>query len=505
GVELRLGPAEGAEPGHGEILAKGPNVFSGYWQNPEATAEVFTEDGFFKTGDLGWVDDDGYLHIAGRSKELIVLSGGKNVFPDEVEAVYGESGLVKEMAVLEHDDRLVGLFVPTSDLLQDAEPGDLGKRIRGEVDRLSPKLPSHARIGDFAVTARSLPRTQIGKLKRHELPPLFEDAKRGAVEDDQEVELSEDDQELLDTPPAGEVWAWLNERFEGRRLTMDSSPQLDLGLDSFDWMSLTMELEERFGVGLEEEALARVQTLRDLLVEVIDAGGGERAEPGGLSEEQARWLEPQGPLLTALGRVLFELNRLVMRTVFRLRAEGRDRLPDAGPYLIAPNHASYLDPFVLAAALSWSDLQKIYWAGWTGVLFRGPLTRLFSRITHVVPVDPKRGLTSTLALGRGVLERDLVLVWFPEGERARKGELQRFLPGAGWLIDKTGADVVPTWIGGTFQALPPGAWWPRPVRLSVRFGRPLAADELRRDANDSERHAAMAKRMRSAVEELGDS
>ncbi|HEX6142891.1 MAG TPA: AMP-binding protein [Geminicoccaceae bacterium] len=502
GVELRIDRDQGREPGQGEIQARGPNVFEGYFENPEATAEAFTGDGFFRTGDLGFLDQDGYLHIAGRSKELIVLSGGKNIFPDEVEAVYGESGLIKEMAVLEHDGRLAGLFVPTGDLLQDAAPEEVGKQIRGEVDRLSPRLPSHARISDFAVTARSLPRTQIGKLRRHELPAMFEEAKAGGVRDEQEWTPSDEDRSLLDTPPAGEVWTWLNERFEGRRLTLDSSPQLDLGLDSFDWMTLTMELEERFGVRLEEEALARVQTLRDLLLEVIDAGGGEVGEPGGLSEEQARFLEPEGPWLRAVGRVLFELNRLVMRTVFRLRVEGRDRLPDGGAYLIAPNHASFLDPFVLAAALSFDELQRIYWAGWTGILFRGPLTRLFSRITHVVPVDPKRGLTSTLALGRGVLERGLVLVWFPEGQRTTDGRLRRFLPGAGWLIDKTGAEVVPAWIDGTYLALPPHATLPRPARLGVRFGRPLRADDLGRELAGAERHASMAERMRTAVEDL---
>src|SRR5690606_38836730 len=67
GVELRFAPVEDADPGHGEILAKGTNVFSGYWDNPEATQEAFTEDGFFRTGDLGYLED-GYLHIVGRSK-----------------------------------------------------------------------------------------------------------------------------------------------------------------------------------------------------------------------------------------------------------------------------------------------------------------------------------------------------------------------------------------------------------------------------------------------------
>ena len=115
GVELRIEPQEGGDepleeteprepagtPEQGEIQARGPNVFEGYWHNPEATAQSFTADGFFRTGDLGYLDAEGYLHIVGRSKELIVLAGGKNIFPEEVETVYGASPLIHEIAVLE--------------------------------------------------------------------------------------------------------------------------------------------------------------------------------------------------------------------------------------------------------------------------------------------------------------------------------------------------------------------------------------------------------------------
>ena len=86
--------------------------------------------------------------------------------------------------------------------------------------------------------------------------------------------------------------------------------------------------------------------------------------------------------------------------------------------------------------LSWRQLQQVYWAGWSGILFKGPLTRTFSRVTQVVPVDPEHGLTSTLLFARAILDRGNVLTWFPEGERARDGKTHRFLPGAGLLIQK---------------------------------------------------------------------
>jgi long-chain acyl-CoA synthetase len=87
------------------------------------------------------IDADGYLHLVGRRKEMIVLSGGKNVFPDEIEKVLGQSPLVHEVAVLEHERRLVGLFVPETRALRESDPASLSRRVRADLERLSQQLP----------------------------------------------------------------------------------------------------------------------------------------------------------------------------------------------------------------------------------------------------------------------------------------------------------------------------------------------------------------------------
>jgi long-chain acyl-CoA synthetase len=503
GVELRFGPAEDAAPEHGEILAKGPNVFAGYWDNPEATAEAFTDDGYFRTGDLGYFDQAGYLHIAGRSKELIILSGGENIFPEDVEAVYGTAEQAREVAVLEHKDRLVALFVPEPDALSGHSSEDLHQHFRREVERLSPKLPSYARIGDFAITAQPLPRTQIGKLRRHELPEIFAKEKSGAGRPQPVAAATRPDRALLETPPADRIWPWLEARFEGHALTLDTSPQLDLGLDSFDWMSLTMELEEQFGIRLSEDAIARVSSLRDLLGEAHQAA--ETVPPGELGQptpEEERLLEPRGPTQRILARGLLTLNRWLFRAVFRVRVEGLEHLPQQGAYLVTPNHESYLDPFGIAAVLPWSQVERLHWAGWVGLLFRGPSTRLFSRIFQVLPVDPEHGLTSTLTLGRAVLERGRPLVWFPEGQRSMDGRLHGFLPGIGLLLERTGVPAVPVWIEGTFEAWPPGQRLPRPHPVSIRIGTPVTFAELDPDGDEEDRYRRVAERLRAVVAEL---
>ncbi len=503
GVELRLGPAEDAQPGHGEILAKGPNVFAGYWDNPEATAQAFTAEGFFRTGDLGRLDEHGYLYIVGRSKELIILSGGENIFPEDVEAVYGAAAQVREVAVLEHDNRLVALFVPDPETQRSQSQAELQQHFRREIERLSPQLPSYARIGDFAITRQPLPRTQIGKLRRHELPEIFVQEKTGAGRPESQAALTGADRALLETPPADRIWPWLEERFAGHGLTLNTSPQLDLGLDSFDWMSLTMELEERFGVRLSEDAVGRINTLRDLLQEAHEASGtvphGELGQP---TAEEERLLAPRGPFQEALARGLVGLDRWLFRLLFRVRVDGLEHLPKAGPYLMTPNHESYLDPFAIAAVLPWPRLKHLHWAGWVGLLFRGPFTREFSRTFQVLPVDPEHGLTSTLTLGRAILQRGAPLVWFPEGQRSIDGRLHDFLRGVGLLLERTGVPAVPVWIEGTFEAWPPGRRLPRPYPVSLRIGPPLTLAELDPDGGDDDRHRRIAERLRAKVAEL---
>jgi long-chain acyl-CoA synthetase len=104
-MEIRIEDPD-AETGEGEVLIKGPNVMQGYFKDPEKTAEVFTEDGWFRSGDLGFVDSDGYLFLKGRSKNVIIGPNGKNIYPEEVEAIINEQSFVAESLVIDRDGKL---------------------------------------------------------------------------------------------------------------------------------------------------------------------------------------------------------------------------------------------------------------------------------------------------------------------------------------------------------------------------------------------------------------
>ena len=482
-TRLRISPAEGWPEGIGEVQIGGPLVFRGYGGDAAATRAAFTGDGWFRTGDVGRIDGDGFLHIVGRLKEMIVTQGGKNISPEEVEAVYAQSPYIREFAVLEDGDDLVGLVVPDLDAVRVAGGGRVEDLVRVAIGERSLALPTHERIVRFAMTRERLPRTALGKYQRFALPAIYARAERG--EPPPEAPLGDADRRLLDDPTARQVFDWLKARFPDRPITPDTSPQLDLGIDSLAWVSLGLELEQRFGVRLSEQAISRAVTVRDLLNESIRSTGP--AQPKILDRrakrrerimaQAAAWVRRRGPILMALGCLLYAINRAAMRLYFRLRVEGAERVPESGPLLIAPNHASDLDPFVIAAALPPSCLRHVAWAGDVEQVFLMPLARLIARPIGMFPID-HRMPGSSLSHAAEVLRRGGILVMFPEGFRSPTGELQPFQRGIGRLVAETGASVVPAHISGSFEAMRRGTRFPRPVRVSARFGAPIAAAEL---------------------------
>ena len=299
-------------------------------------------------------------------------------------------------------------------------------------------------------------------------------------------EISEGDRTLLGIPAARRAWDLLTDRYAGQHLTPETRLQADLGVDSIEWINLSMEVGERAGVRLDEEAISRVDTVRDLLKEVAEAG--EAAPPPSpleqpeevLSDEQKRFLKPLGPLGSAAARGMFALNRAIARGVFRMQVEGIERLPEEGPFIIAPNHVSYLDAFAVAAALPYRRLRRTYWAAYEGAAFDNPLNGFVSRLAQAVPVDGDRIPASSLAFGAAVLERGRNLVWFPGGQRSPTGELQQFKLGIGLLLKRFRVPVVPVIVHGTREAMPPGKALPRPTKVTVEFDRALEVDELER-------------------------
>jgi long-chain acyl-CoA synthetase len=394
--------------------------------------------------------------------------------------------------------------------------GPVEPLVRDALSAVSRRLPSWQRVSEFAITHEPLPRTRLGKLRRHLLPAIYERARRGeeaepgADRPARVEELGPDDRALLGHPPARAVWDWLAAQYRHERVTPDTSLQLDLGVDSLEWLNVTVAVRERAGVNLTEAHIATVETVRDLLWAAVEAAGAGAAGPAAdplehpekvLGSDELRWLEPSSAPVRGLASAFDAVNRGVMRGAFAVRAEGVEHLPARGPVVLAPNHRSYLDPFVLAAVLPRRWSKTAFWAGWTPLLFGNPLMRFFSRLARVVPVDPERWARS-LAMGAAVLRRQHRLVWFAEGGRSPTGELQPFQPGIGVLLDHFQVPVVPAFIDGTERALPPGRLLPRRARITVVFGPPLDPRDLASRGRGEDPAHRISDALRDAVAAL---
>lgn len=507
GVEIKLDSSAGKQEGAGEVLVRGPNVFSGYYQLPEKSKKALSDDGWFRTGDLGTIDDDGYLKLQGRVSSLIVTESGENITPEEVEEAYEHSPLVKEIGVLEADGQLVALVVPEGGAANDDR-----KKVAEALSTTAEDLPSYWQLADIALTTRSLPRTRLGKIRRHLLAERYREAKGGEHKPRKKPlpveEMSGEDRDLLENTAARTTWDWLADHYKDQGLTPDAQLKSDLGIDSLEWLTVTVEVGERVGIELDEKTIAELETVRDLLQRVTAAeheGAKEFAgEPlespeEALSDKQKKRLAASGWLKNNVRRSLMLFNAFFVKHYFDLEVCGSDNIPDQ-PCVFAPNHLSSLDPVVIAAVLPQEVLDKTWWGGLTGIAFGNPLMRVVSYLGNVIPVDSRHAVVSSLAFAAAVLRKDRNLVWFPEGRRSPDGGLESFKPGIGLLLERFPTTVVPVFIEGTHDRLPIGRFWPRRGTIRIVFGKACNPQELvRGQQGDREKADLIAKNLRKEV------
>ncbi|MFT5180898.1 MAG: long-chain acyl-CoA synthetase, partial [Alphaproteobacteria bacterium] len=501
GHEIRIAAPDPV--GVGEIELRGDSVFTAYHNNPTATAAAFTADGWFRTRDLGRLDDDGYLYVTGRSKEMIVLGGGKNVFPEELEQIYGASEVVEEIAVLEQAGRLVALVRPNLGAIRASGILAVNDAVRVVLAEAGQQLPSYERLAGYALTNQPLPHTRLGKYRRFLLPDLYELAISGTVAAETGP-LSVADKTLIASPIAGNVWDWLNARYPDRPMSPATNLQLDLGIDSLEWLRLSLNLAERFGVELDESDVADIATVRDLLQRVAqrtEQAPVPRRVP--ITRDPFSYIAPIGPVMTLIGAIIYGLTWCLMRALFGLSVRGAEHIPTTGPAVIVANHASNLDALVIAAALPAKRARHIFWGGAASILFQSRFSRLFCRAVRVFPIDERTPKT-TLDIGGAILARGDALVWFPEAWRTPTGELQAFRTGIGTLLTLHPVPVVAARIDGTFTALPRTRRWPQLRPLAVTFAPPLDVAILVNEGAGATDEVRIANALHDRVAALGN-
>jgi long-chain acyl-CoA synthetase len=490
-------PQEDGSPAVGEVALRGAVVMKGYWNRPDATAAVL-RDGWFYTGDLGYFDAQGNLFLTGRKKEVIVLSNGKNVYPEEIEAHYLKSPFIKEIAVMglegkpgEGGDRLHAVIVPNFDVLRQKKIVNAKEVIRFDIEGLSPQIASTKRIGSYEIWQEDLPRTTTRKIKRFEVEKRVKANQAKKLTDDADVPaekaLTAEEIAWLERPEVQRGVAILREAARGAppQMRPTLSLELDLGLDSMQRVEVLSQLEEELGGNVEESQLAEIYTVRDLLDAVLQSAasgqGAPRAAFAGWQSILAE--EPTDPdVLTlkdpqpAFGVFWYPLTRIIQmiaRDRFQLRVSGLENLP-RGPFILSSNHQSYLDPVIMASVLPREIVENSFAVGTSDIFGQGFMRRL-ARWLRVVVLDPDANLVPAMRAGAFGLKHGRVLILYPEGERSIDGTPRIFKKGAAILSIHMQVPIVPVAIEGFYEAWPRGKKFLQKLApLQIVFGKPIS-------------------------------
>jgi long-chain acyl-CoA synthetase len=452
----------------GEVLARGPHVFAGYWKNPEATAEAI-QDGWLHTGDLGYLDSDNFLFITGRKKEIIVLPNGKKVNPSELEEkLAGLSADIKEVAVALRNDLLHALIVPQPGFL-DGVPAQQAEHFRWKLlepyNRLAPPAK---KITQLTIVSGELPKTRLGKLKRHELAALA----IGTYSSDSTPAPKPED--------LGPAYAafdhFLRSELDCLRVAPAAHWEMDLALDSLARLSVLIFIEKTFGVKLPETVFQEFPTVLALAKHADEnrlffrerAGSWDsllKPKDGDKPLELPRsiWVHPF--LKNCFG--------LLLRLLFRVRAERREHIPPQGSCILVANHQSYIDGLFVSMFLTNAFLRRTYYYAKRKHVKKGLLEWL-ARNCNVIVVEVGRDVQLSLQMMAQAVRQGGNVLIFPEGTRSDDGSLGDFKSTFAALALELNAPVIPVAISGAIRALPRGKRLPRFfTRVTVRFLPPV--------------------------------
>lgn len=456
GVEIKIVNPD--DSGVGEIAIKGGLVMKGYYKNEILTSEVL-KDGWFLTGDLGFIDREGYLFITGRKKDVIVLSSGKTIYPEDVEERYKKKiPLIKEICLLENMEAVI---VPDLEYAKNNGIVNIHASLRWDIEAVSRLLPTYMRIKGFVLHNEPLPKTRLGKFKRFLIKESISakaSKKRqrdSALQSDTGRRIVEILRELL---PAVK-YPHLSDHLE-----------LDLGMDSLRRLEFASAIEKRFSINITDAVLSRWHTLEDVINDIEVLKGSQMTIKGEIKTLKTGMIG--GWFFRSLNLTILNIGyiflKIVFKTFFLLRVKGIDALPPP-PFIIVPNHTSYLDGFVLFASLPFRISRHLYFQG----LKKYFPNKFIARLINVIPVSSQDEVLEAMTLSRDVLKKGYSLCIFPEGGRTFDGEIMEFKPGFAVLSIEAGVPVVPVIIQGTSQILPRGRLLPRWSRINLFFGRPL--------------------------------
>ncbi len=437
-----------------ELWVKGPIVMKGYYNKPEKTEEVMTEDGWFKTGDLASIDGEGYITIRGRKNSMIVLSNGKNIDPETLEnRVLAKSNyLIKEIGMFGYNDKIAAIIVP--DLLEFRKKGITNYQayIKNIIEDYNLTVHNHEKILDYKLYEEELPKTRVGKVRRFMLPGLYEKnsiEKRKVEEPDNEVYRS--------------LKSYVR-KLKGVDPLPEENLELEIGMDSLDIVEFLAYIENSFGISLNEEQFSTMANLK-LLSEYINekATKMENAEVDWkkiiedtpYAEEKNRWLT----------KILRPLLDVILKLYFRLKRVDRKNITE-GPQIFIANHQSFIDSLVLGSLLPHKILYNTIFLAIDWYFKKGFMKMLVDH-GNVVLIDINKNIRKSVEEIASNIKSGKNVLIFPEGARTKDGKVARFKKVFAIIAKELDVEIQCLGIKGAFEAYSRYMKFPRPKKIEV--------------------------------------
>ncbi len=445
GVDVRIAD-------DGEVLVRGPIVMPGYWEAPEQTAAVL-EDGWYKTGDLGEIDAEGYLHLKGRKKDMIVLASGQNVYAEDVENVLKQAAGVTD-AVVVGLPKGSGMEVHAALILAESADG------AEAVSWANARLAEHQRVGGFTAWPEAdFPRTHTLKVKKNVVIDILSGSAAAAPN-------------ASATPRAAGSGRGLEVLIaEIGAVDLDQvTPEKTLGeglnLDSLGRVELFSAIEAELGAYIDENSVGPDTTVGEL-AELV-AAGTTAAKPT-FASWGMRW--PVTWLRGALQRaIIFPL----LKALYHLDIAGRERLDGlTGPALFASNHQLFLDNVLNINSFPARVRQRVAIAASAHAWKQRRWAIMNPLLGNGFPFHREGAVRASLENVGKILDSGWSVLIYPEGKLTIGGPMQPFLSGVGLLAMEARAPVVPMHL--TIHRLGSPKLIPvmRRGSIEIRFGEPI--------------------------------
>jgi len=389
----------------------------------------------------------------------------------------------------------VAVVVPDFEYLKHEKIANSQTAIRFDLDNLGRGLPEYQRVREYIVRAEPLPRTATRKIKRFELQKEIKTGKITAGEKPSEKvwKFTDEDRALLESNIGKAVAETIKRNAKDAvNIHPQMNLEIDLGLDSLARAEIFAALENAFSTEFEADEAAQALTVADA-VKLVQKHAGNIDQNQAVSttlnwskiirqadEEipELSFVLKKRTLFLAFAFAVYKSFNLFSRFFMRLEVENIEYLRGlAPPFLVCPNHQSFLDPFVLCSTYPFDKFRNTFHVG-ASEFFENRFMKWVANMLQTVPVDPDTQLMKAMKAGAIGLKHGKVLNIYPEGERGFDGALHEFKKGAAILATELDLPILPVALDGLHKVWARRSWRIRPAKVKVRFGKPFYPKEI---------------------------